>query len=138
MSLHLSGFRSTGNTNPSRFVTVVSGSAGYVDQATPSTFIIGVSQKGTQEAPGTAADSGYAATAGRPLTVHMPGSVALLKLGGTVSAGDRLTADASGQGVKVATTATAHTYVGAIALSNGVSGDLIDVMVWPYDGPQSN
>src|SRR5690349_4835688 len=127
MPAEFPGFLSTGNTNPSRFVCGVSGSAGYVDQATASTPIIGVSQKGTQEAPGTSADSGYAATADRPLTVYGPGRIALLKLGGTVSAFDRLTADASGQGVKY-TASTALQYIGAIALSNGASGQFINVL----------
>lgn len=138
MPAEFPGFLATGNIYPQRFVCQVSGSAGYVDQATASTFIVGVSQKGTQEAPGTAADSGYAATADKPLTVYGPGRIALLKLGGTVSAGDRLTADASGQGVKQVTTNTAHAYIGGIALSNGASGESINVLVWPYDGIGSN
>jgi hypothetical protein len=49
---------------------------------------------------------------------------AKLVLGGTVSAGDRVTSNASGAGV-TATTGT----VGAIALKDGVAGDVIPVIV---------
>lgn len=63
----------------------------------------------------------------RGTTVQTNG-VSKLKIGGTVAVGDRLTADASGFGV--ATTTAGHK-VGAIALTAGVSGDYIDVLVVP-------
>jgi hypothetical protein len=132
MSAELPGFLASAAIYPSRFVYHTAGSRGYCEQATASTPIIGVSQEGTQEAPGTAADSGYAATAGRQVKVYGPGKVALLKCGGTVSAGNRLTADASGQGVAFAAS-TALQYIGGIALSNGVDGAFIPVLVMPFD-----
>lgn len=49
-----------------------------------------------------------------------------LKLGGTVAAGDKLTATTGGAGIK---TITDHDLYGAIALEAGVSGDIINVAV---------
>lgn len=63
----------------------------------------------------------------RGTTVQINGT-SKLKIGGNVNEGDRLTADASGYGV--ATTTAGHT-VGAIALTAGVSGDIIEVQVVP-------
>ena len=88
----------------------------------------GVSQRGTYYAPGTAADTGLAGVAGKVVGVHQEGEIALLKLGGTVNAGDLLTSDASGQGVAV-TASTALQYIGAIALHDGSSGEFINVKV---------
>ena len=50
-----------------------------------------------------------------------------LKLGGTVTRGDRLTPNASGYGI----TATSGQSVGAVACASGVSGDIIPVFVLP-------
>ena len=55
--------------------------------------------------------------------------VAQLKLGGTVTAGNDLISDGSGFGVARATTGTTIQNVGAIALRDGVSGDIIPVRV---------
>lgn len=49
--------------------------------------------------------------------------ISKLELGGTVAYGDDLTTDASAKGVK----ATSEEYVRAVALSSGVSGDIIPV-----------
>ncbi len=48
-----------------------------------------------------------------------------LKLGGSVSAGDYITANSSGEGIA---TTTGGDQFGAIALSSGASGDLIPVL----------
>lgn len=132
------GFLASGNIGTSRFVSTITGSAYYVEQATASKRIVGVSQPGTLYAPGTSADSGYAGVTGSVIKVFQDGEEALLDLGGTVSAGDQLTADASGQGVAVSITATGHVYVGGIALSNGASGESIRIRVKTYEGPQAN
>lgn len=70
-----------------------------------------------QNAP-TAADD--------PVEVALPGGGAKLKLGGTVSFGDMLVPDASGFGVASTSNAARH---GAMAMSDGVSGDIIPVEV---------
>jgi hypothetical protein len=54
--------------------------------------------------------------------------IALVKAGGTVAAGDLVTANASGQAV--ATTTAADRYIG-VAMDAGVSGDLIGVRLAP-------
>lgn len=72
----------------------------------------------------------YNAAAGQTATVQIAG-VARVKLGGTVTAGDPITSDASGQGVTAAPVAGVNAYVVGFALESGVSGDLIDVTVTP-------
>lgn len=58
--------------------------------------------------------------------------LASLELGGTVTAGAPLMADANGRGV-VATAAAATTRrVIGFAMAPGVSGDIIDIMVQPH------
>lgn len=51
---------------------------------------------------------------------------AKLKLGGSVSRGDRLTSDSNGKGIA---TTTNNDWYGAIALEGGVSNDVIEVLV---------
>ncbi len=53
---------------------------------------------------------------------------AKLKLGGTVAAGDPITSDANGAGVKLTGAATATRRCICWALEPGVSGDIIDVL----------
>ena len=50
----------------------------------------------------------------------------MLTLGGTVTRGDRLKSDASGQGV---TTTSTGDEIGAEALAGGASGDMVPVRV---------
>jgi hypothetical protein len=126
------GFISSGSIYPSRLVAGVSSQPFYVEQSTASKRHIGVSQKGTYYAPGTAADDGYAGVDGKEVKVHQEGEEALLKLGGTVAAFDLLTADASGQGVAI-TASTALQYVGAIALQDGSSGEFIRVKIKTFE-----
>jgi Uncharacterized conserved protein (DUF2190) len=57
--------------------------------------------------------------------------IADLKLGGTVARGDSLTTDASGQGVTAAPAGGTNNQVIGRALTSGVSGDIIPVMVAP-------
>lgn len=126
------GFVASGSINPSRFVAGVSSEPFYVEQSTASKRHIGISEKGTYYAPGTAADTGLAGVDGKPVRVHQEGEEALLKLGGTVAAFDLLTADASGQGVAI-TASTALQYVGAIAMQDGASGQFIRVKVHTFE-----
>lgn len=53
------------------------------------------------------------------------GGYTKVKLGGTVSAGGKITADSNGKGVA----ATTGNNVACIALANGVDGDIIPVVV---------
>jgi len=68
------------------------------------------------------------AASGDPVDVIHDG-IADLKLGGTVTRGDLLTSDASGQGITAAPTAGNNARFGAVALVSGVSGDIIPVKV---------
>lgn len=127
------GFVSSGSIYPSRFVAGVSSEPFTVEQATASKRIVGISEKGTYYAPGTAADDGYAGVDGKPLRVHQQGEEALLKLGGTVNSFDLLTSDASGQGVSANPTSTAKQFIGAVALQDGASGEFIRVRVHHFE-----
>lgn len=55
--------------------------------------------------------------------------IADVKLGGTVTRGDRITSDASGNGVTAAPAAGTNNFVVGIAITSGVSGDIIPVFV---------
>src|SRR5512133_80103 len=55
--------------------------------------------------------------------------IADLQLGGTVTRGDLLTSDATGQGVTAAPAAGTNNRVIGVALVSGVSGDIIPVLL---------
>jgi len=57
--------------------------------------------------------------------------ISRIKLGGTVTRGQKLTCDGSGQGVAAAPSAGSNVHVGAIALASGVSGDIIPCLLMP-------
>jgi hypothetical protein len=126
------GFIASGSINPCRFVALVAATVGCVEQATASKRHFGVSQKGTYYAPGSAADTGLAGVDTKPLTIHQEGEIALLKIGGTVTHGDLLTSDASGQGVSAAAS-TALQYFGGIALQSGTTGQFINIRIRPFE-----
>lgn len=125
-------FLAGGTIMPFRFVRL--SSPFTVIQATGLTDrIIGISQPGTRQAPGTGG-SGEAALAGEPINVFGDGEEALLELGGTVAVGDYLRSDASGRGVALTFTSGAGTaHFGARALEPGVSGEIRRVLV--HTGP---
>jgi len=66
-----------------------------------------------------------AAASGDSVDVCLPGEMTWLKLSGTVAAGDTLMPHTDGTG-RVATTTKCQ---GALALENGVTGDIIEVLV---------
>lgn len=72
-----------------------------------------------------AVDGTVDTTNGRPASIAV-GGVVKVKAGGTVNAGDRLTADSAGKAV--ATTSTGNVY-GFIALENGATDDLVAALV---------
>lgn len=55
--------------------------------------------------------------------------IADVKLGGTVTRGDRITSDASGNGVTAAPAAGTNNWVIGIAIISGVSGDIVPVLI---------
>lgn len=133
MSLETPSFYAGGNINPSRAVSLSTAADYYVLQSTTTTLPFGISQPGTLEAPGTAADAGYAATDGKTLKVAGVGEVALLELGtGGCARGDMLKSDADGKGVtaSVASATLVH-YIGR-ALRTGVAGEKVPVFILPY------
>ena len=120
-------YRAGGDIYPSRFVTFDTTDDHQVIQATANSQIQGVSQSWTKAAPVSGA-SALAAADLDPLTVHGHGELCLLELGGSVTRGDRLKADANGKGVTCATSGAVQN-CGAIALESGSSGDLRRVQV---------
>lgn len=69
-----------------------------------------------------------AAASGEPVDVIYEG-IATVKLGGTVTRGDWLVSDASGNAIVSAAAAGTNNESIGKALQSGVSGDLIDVLV---------
>ena len=93
--------------------------AGEVDEAAAATDpIIGVTDSLGATAQGDRID-----------VIHF--GWAEIELGGSVTQGDLLTANASGQAVAAAPAAGVNNRVGAMALASGVSGDIIPVLVLP-------
>ena len=112
---------------PARFVTPDTTADNTVLTATDGTAkIVGISWNSGCEAPLPSVSTVYAAKDGYPVPVHgFGGLTSDLKLGGTVTRGDSLTATTAGKGV----TASAGEYYGAIALKSGVENDTIPVQV---------
>lgn len=117
-----------GNILPYSFVKLDTTTPFKVVQAAANTDIpIGVSSEQVDVPPiPQSTGTQYAAVAGEMLKVYRTGARCKLKIGaGGCTAGDRLTSDASGNGV----TASGTNYYGAVALDTRVSGELCDVMV---------
>lgn len=72
----------------------------------------------------------FAIASGESVDIIHEGIVEL-QLGGTVTRGDQLTSDASGQGTTAAPAAGTNNRVIGIALVSGVSGDIIPVLLGP-------
>lgn len=119
------GFKAGGNVNPARFCKLDTTADHTVIEATAGSQIIGVSQKGTRNAPYSSLDDGYCAIAGETFRLFTTTEVCPIELGGTVTAGDRLKATTGGKAI----TASTGDYFGAIALESGVSGEFIQVEV---------
>ncbi len=119
-----------GNILPFRLVRIDAASENGCLQAGDNTDVIGVAQSGTNnpEISGMVTAQ-YAAQTGQPVRVQGPGSIAMLELGGTVTAGQYLKSDSQGRGVAVASTGTVIQNYGAVALQGGTSGSIIRAMV---------
>jgi hypothetical protein len=118
-----------GDIYPSRFVKIDTTTSGRLLQCGAGDRIYGISGQGTDRPPLGALDTGKAAQTGEQfevLTFGYPGfdGVVMLQLGGTVTRGDRLKADANGAGV---TTTSGADEIGALAEDSGVSGNVIPV-----------
>lgn len=116
-----------GNIAPARFVKQSTTADHKCLLAGANAVPIGISQRGTRNTPYSSLDDGYAAIDGENIQIHGLGDTAILECGGTVAAGDRLKADASGKGV-ACTSASGDNY-GAIASEAGTDGKLIEVQV---------
>lgn len=81
-------------------------------------------------APIIGVSDGMGAAIAEMADVHLMGIV-LIELGGTVTAGQTLSSDATGRGVGVVGATTTTRRVGAIALQPGVSGDRIQALIVP-------
>lgn len=116
-----------GNINVSTFVIQSTSVNKAVDQATgTSTFIVGIAQEYPKYAPLPGASLVAADTQGDPVMVYSIGDTCLLQAttaGWT--AGDRLTANATGLGVA----ASGSQYYGAIALTTMSGAGLGQVQV---------
>ena len=115
-----------GNISPARFLMVDVTLDNAVIQATAGARTCGISQKGTRRTPYAGLDDGLAAIAGENIHFFGPPETAPLELGGTVTRGDGLKADATGRGV---TAGTAGDNIGALAEQSGVLGDIIEVQI---------
>ena len=91
----------------------VKAASGLIQLSAASTLAIGVVRVGA--AVGAMAD------------VAMPGDIAPVKLAGTVSAGDTLLVDSNS--TFQAATPTDGDIIAAVALQDGVSGDLVDAII---------
>jgi hypothetical protein len=120
-----------GTINTARFVKRTGAADFRCLQCTGSDVPDGISQEGSMYAPGLgtiyggASTDTVAATKGYQLKVYTVGDVCKLQAGGAVANGNKLTSDASGQGV----VATAGNWYGAEALGAAASGELVDVVV---------
>ena len=127
----LEGFFASGDINVSRFVAPVASTQGYVEQATASKVINGVSQEGDRASTFAGGTAGLAATTGQSLKVYGRGRRALIKAGGTIAANQLVTSDASGQAVSADLTATGTIYIGGRAIGAASSGDIFEILVDP-------
>ena len=120
-----------GTIYPCRFVKPSTAADDRGLQATANDRLIGISYDHGKHAPlsDLVTDNPHA-EAGDSLGLYGDGdNNVLLELGGTVTRGDRIKADANGKGVTVATTGTTIQQSGAVALESGVAGEKIRVHV---------
>jgi hypothetical protein len=120
-----------GNVTPSSIVILDSTAPGrgILASSATATVLWGISQEGQWRTAWAALQDGFCAIKGSNFNVFInPDTQCLLKIGGTVTAGDYLTSDANGLGI---TTTTTGNWVIAQALASGVANDLITVKLVP-------
>ncbi len=111
-------YSAEGSISPNRIVKPGAADYGVVVAAAVGDKLIGVTVPIISVVSGDSVD-----------VIHE--GIADLALGGTVTRGDLLTSDASGQGVTAAPGAGTNNRVIGIALVSGVSGDIIPVLLSP-------
>jgi hypothetical protein len=125
--------RAGGNISPARFVkrSSSSGESVITQCSASSDQPWGISQRSTRRMALSGWDDGYAAVSGDDINVFGPGDdECMLELSGTVATGGNIESDANGCG-QAAT--GDKDKVGAIALEDGVSGQLIRVKPVRFD-----
>ena len=127
--MSLPGFCAGGNIGPSKFVKLSTAADNKVLQAGAGEMPIGVSQRGTRNAPYSSLDDGYAAISGENLQVHGPGELAVVECGGTVTAGTSVKSDGSGDAVD----ASAGDKCGGFAHQSRSDGQLVLIFVHPHE-----
>lgn len=134
-----------GTIYPSRIVSLspstsqTAGNYAVIEDIVAAQPCIGVSQEGTTGFPMAATnDMGVtpptaAATSGQQVKVYGPGEVCLVELGGEVNAGDYLKANATtdGKAVQAPIATSGQQFVVGQALTHGVSGEKIRMLVNP-------
>ena len=115
----------TGDIRPSRFIVLSTAADFTAAEANAGEFIVGISQMGTHDPPGTTGAGAQAARTGQVFHAYSGGQQCWLECGTTITRNDILKSDNDGQGV----VATAGDKYGAHAMESGVSGDLIQVQV---------
>ncbi len=114
-----------GSIHPARFVVLSTTDDKVLEASTTSVPFYGVSGRGTRRPPLVGLDDVFHAVATETCLVYGPGDKdCVIELGGTVTAGDRLTATMGGTAI---TTTTTGQFIGAVAMEAGVTGDLIRV-----------
>lgn len=114
VSHHCVSLVANGDLSAKQFCAVAVNSAGRAVVADAEDQVIGIVQN--NPAAGQAANVAY-------------GGVSKGKLGGTVAAGARVTANASGE---IIAAASAGDSVVGVALNGGASGEIISILVNPY------
>lgn len=126
-------FIATGTIQPARFVSMdtTGGNLFSVIQSVLNdTKIIGISQPGSEDAPGTTGAASDAARSGASLQVYGPGDVCLLEIGaGGITAGDWLESDANGKGITASLASATAVYYGAKALETAAASEKARVVV---------
>jgi len=119
-----------GDIYPCRIVKQSTAADFQALQATANDRPIGISYDGGKYAPlsDLVSDNPHAED-GDPVGLYSDGEQCLLELGGTVTRGGRIKADANGKGVAIATTGTTIQHFIAEALESGVSGEKIRVYI---------
>ena len=127
-------FMANGNIYPCRFVKLDTSASFKALQAGSNEAILGISQVGTQDAPGVTGSTAYAAQAGREFQVFMAGSRTLLEVPAAgCTAGDRLGPDGDGKGVVITPGAGTDYWVGALALQTVSAAGFVEVeVIGPY------
>ena len=111
-------YTAEGIINPARIVKFGAADYGVLQAAAVGDKLIGVTLPNITTASGESVD-----------VIHE--GIVELQLGGTVTRGDLLTSDASGQGTTAAPAAGTNNRVIGVALVSGVSGDIIPVLLSP-------